>query len=89
MNTTNTTNNPSTYADTTPTRVYRVVATTCQAFCIYLEAESSNEAFDIAERVDGAFWQSYGPADWDIDHVELVVDTAAVKLLPEEVKNTL
>lgn len=89
MKRTHTTTTTSTQDNTATQRVYRVVATTYQAFCIYVEAESSDEAFDIARRVDGFFWKRYGLGDWEVDHAELVIDASAVELLPEAAHNTL
>lgn len=84
---------PSTAADPAPKPAarpaYRVVATACQALCVYVEAESSCEAFDIASRVDGFYFKPYGPSDWEIDHAELVIDSEPLELLPKDAYDSL
>lgn len=89
MNATNTPATEATQEDTTTRSVYRVIATTCQAFCIYVEAASSEEAFDIADHVDGFHYKPYGPGDWEVDHAELVIDATPIELLPREAYDTL
>lgn len=70
-------------------RVYRVLASSCQSYCIYVQAASELEAIDIAEHVDGNYWMEHNVGDWEVENAELVVDTSSVELLPKEAHNTL
>lgn len=69
--------NPSTLNDTPAKRVSRLVAMTCLAFRMDEEAESSDEACGIAERVDRDHCKPYG------------LEGMEFELLPQHVHNTL
>lgn len=70
-------------------RIYRVIASSCQSYRIYVHATSDLEALEIAERVDGAYWQQDNSGDWEVDYAEEVPDASPDALLPPEAYDTL
>jgi hypothetical protein len=50
-------------------KLYKVKASYITYLSVDIEAETEEEAWDIAKRLDGSDFESYNSEDWNIDDV--------------------
>lgn len=86
MTTTNT--KPTEATTSTKKKIYRVKAESISVLYIYVEANSEDEAVDIAHNVDGAYWEE-DSGDWEVLDAKESNGSKRDKLLPASAYNTL
>lgn len=69
--------------------IYRVAATSFSRYCIFVEANSKEEAEDIGHKVDGFYWEIEEEGDWNVDYAEEAPEVDSTELLSTKYYNTL